>query len=47
MTVDINEAIKQLSENMRVALQAGEVALAARIEQKINQLIEYGTGIKS
>lgn len=47
MSLNVDEVIKQLSENMRVALQAGEVALAAKIEHKINQLIEYRTGIKS
>lgn len=47
MNLDIDQAIKQLSKNYRLALEAGEVQLAIRINNKINQLIEYRTNIKA
>ena len=45
MSLNVDEAIKQLSENMRVALQTGEIVIAVKIQEKINQLIEYSTKI--
>ena len=47
MTPATENLITELSANFRAALQANEIELAKSIETRINQLIEYGTGIKT
>lgn len=45
MSLNVNQAIAQLSENFKLAIQSGDAELARKINSKINELIEYSTNI--
>ena len=45
--IEVNPLIKELSETMREAIKSGNVNMAERLENKINELIKYSTNIKS
>lgn len=45
--IEINPLIKELSETMREAIKAGNMEMAMRLENKINELIKYSTNIQS